>query len=746
MAVFGRSVVAIDLGSQLCKVALADPQRRMPSIVRNNLTTEVTPCAVAFDDTGRRYVGENAATKATSRPKLTCNLLPTLLRSEGAPKEEVLYKVEGGKAQLPGVGDYTPPQLIGMMVGSLLQDARRSAGAPADAVPGRLVITLPEGSSDHAVRDAAAAGVVAGVPFDRVQIRTAGEAIAAGFRAMRLGDVPAEEEAALKVAIVDVGHCNVTSVVAKVWKGGVEVIAAEGRPVGSRVMDFALTQKVLAHLKQKHKEDLTGNVRVVARLLKEAQRGKEVLSTNAHHELRMEALTDTIDLKYPVTLEELEAMGAPLIEAITEAVTGTIDRAAAAGVKKEDLASVEVIGGGFRLPFVRSKLQNLWGVGQLAVHLDPVQTVAQGAALLGVRADKVEAPKPAEGEGEEKKAEEKAEDKAEEKKEEKAEEKKEEKAAHKDPHAEEEEEGRDIAHVYLFRGTEQKAAATDADELKRMLEVETQLAAEDAAHRRREDAYNALESYFLGRKETGQRAGLDEGAMSGIAKLVEEAESWLIDNEEGSAEEFEAKLKELKTTVEADFPQIAAWEEEERKKAEERDKKLALERSMQVKEPKTDGQRLKAADDRKAQGVVLFKQEHWQEATHRFVQALQYLKEVYDTENPDIKKKRNELSLSCHLNIASCSIKLKRWQHAAQNCSSALEFEPQSAKALFRRGQAKRHQNEFDEAKADLEKANELAGGDKAITKEIALLQAQVDAYKKQEKKRGAAMMKGLFS
>lgn len=152
------------------------------------------------------------------------------------------------------------------------------------------------------------------------------------------------------------------------------------------------------------------------------------------------------------------------------------------------------------------------------------------------------------------------------------------------------------------------------------------------------------------------------------------------------------------------------------------------------KEPKTDGQRLKAADDRKQQGVVLFKQEHWQEATQRFVQALQYLKDVYELGNEDIKKRRDDLALSCHLNIATCSIKGKRWQHAAKNCTSALDYDPKSAKAYFRRGQAQRKVNNFEESRADLEKAMELSGGDKAIKKELDELEKQVEQHKKKEK------------
>jgi peptidyl-prolyl isomerase D len=87
------------------------------------------------------------------------------------------------------------------------------------------------------------------------------------------------------------------------------------------------------------------------------------------------------------------------------------------------------------------------------------------------------------------------------------------------------------------------------------------------------------------------------------------------------------------------------------------------------------------------------------------------------------------------LNIASCSIKLGLWRNAVNNASKALEYDPNNAKALFRRGQGNFKLANFDEATKDLERAKELSGGDAAVVQELAAVKAAIEQEKAKEKK-----------
>ena len=101
----------------------------------------------------------------------------------------------------------------------------------------------------------------------------------------------------------------------------------------------------------------------------------------------------------------------------------------------------------------------------------------------------------------------------------------------------------------------------------------------------------------------------------------------------------------------------------------------------------------------------------------------------------DNKVKKEEIALSCHLNIASCCVKQSLWKIAVSNCTKALELKPDHPKALYRRGQAQAQLHEHDAAIADLEKALSLSNGDAAVQAELDAVRGKVAAAKAKEKK-----------
>ena len=58
----------------------------------------------------------------------------------------------------------------------------------------------------------------------------------------------------------------------------------------------------------------------------------------------------------------------------------------------------------------------------------------------------------------------------------------------------------------------------------------------------------------------------------------------------------------------------------------------------------------------------------------------------YETDlQEENKEKRNSLMLATHLNIAMCELKMGDFSEARQECNKALELDPKSVKAYFRR-------------------------------------------------------------
>ncbi|KAJ9149974.1 Hypoxia up-regulated protein 1 [Pleurostoma richardsiae] len=106
--------------------------------------------------------------------------------------------------------------------------------------------------------------------------------------------------------------------------------------------------------------DIRAHGRAVAKLSKEAERLRHVLSANTNTQSSFESLYDDVDFKYRITRADFEAMCATHAERLGVAVQGALD---VAGIRVEDLHSVILHGGVTRTPFVQRQLESIFGGG-----------------------------------------------------------------------------------------------------------------------------------------------------------------------------------------------------------------------------------------------------------------------------------------------------------------------------------------------------------------------------------------------
>ena len=98
-----------------------------------------------------------------------------------------------------------------------------------------------------------------------------------------------------------------------------------------------------------------------------------------------------------------------------------------------------------------------------------------------------------------------------------------------------------------------------------------------------------------------------------------------------------------------------------------------------------------------------------------------------------------QLELACNLNLALCCIKRKLWTRAIDAAGAAVQRDPKSAKAWFRRGMARAGNGQDEEAQADLLHAARLAPQDKSIRRELKAVKERRQASKQSEPSRSAA-------
>ncbi|PKI63886.1 peptidyl-prolyl cis-trans isomerase FKBP42 [Punica granatum] len=153
-------------------------------------------------------------------------------------------------------------------------------------------------------------------------------------------------------------------------------------------------------------------------------------------------------------------------------------------------------------------------------------------------------------------------------------------------------------------------------------------------------------------------------------------------------------------------------------------------------------ERIGAADRRKMDGNVLFKEEKLEEAMQQYEMAIAYMGDDFMFQ---LFGKYRDMALAvknpCHLNMAACLIKLKRYEEAIGHCGLVLAEDENNVKALFRRGKARAELGQTDAAREDFLKARKHAPEDKAIARELRLLAEQDKAlYQKQKE-----IYKGIF-
>ncbi|XP_042515008.1 peptidyl-prolyl cis-trans isomerase FKBP42-like [Macadamia integrifolia] len=134
-------------------------------------------------------------------------------------------------------------------------------------------------------------------------------------------------------------------------------------------------------------------------------------------------------------------------------------------------------------------------------------------------------------------------------------------------------------------------------------------------------------------------------------------------------------------------------------------------------------ERIGTADRRKMEGNALFSDEKLEEAMQQYEMAIAYIGDNFMFQ---LFGKYRDMALAvknpCHLNMAACLIKLKRYDEAIGQCSTVLVEDQNNVKALFRRGKAKVELGKTDDAREDFLKARKFAPQDKAIAKELQLL------------------------
>ncbi|KAI0970551.1 heat shock protein Hsp88 [Xylaria arbuscula] len=375
------SVVGVDFGTLNTVIAVA--RNRGVDVITNEVSNRATPSLVGFGPRAR-YIGEPAKTQEISNLK---NTVGSLKRLAGRALQDPDVQIEaqfvsaaladcngqvGAEVSYQGKKEkFTATQLVAMFLSKIKATAAAELKLPVADV----VLSVPPWFTDIQRRSILDAAEIAGLKPLRIMNDTTAAALGYGITKL---DLPSAEEKPRRVVFIDIGHSNYSASIVEFKKGELTVKStAFDRHFGGRDFNLALVNHFQKEFKGKYRIDIATNPKALARVESGAEKLKKILSANQQAPLNIESLMNDIDVNAMVTRQEFEA----LVEPLLTKVTAPLEQALAdAGLTKDDIDFIELVGGSTRVPALKERIQEFFGK-TLSFTLNQDEAIARGCAF-----------------------------------------------------------------------------------------------------------------------------------------------------------------------------------------------------------------------------------------------------------------------------------------------------------------------------------------------------------------------------
>uniref|UniRef100_A0AAR2JSV3 Hypoxia up-regulated protein 1 n=1 Tax=Pygocentrus nattereri TaxID=42514 RepID=A0AAR2JSV3_PYGNA len=381
------AVMSVDLGSEWMKIAIVKPGVPM-EIVLNKESRRKTPVAVCLKENERLF-GDSALGVVSC---CCCYFLWVFCTCFGCKISSDLNYDSDPSFVI--AMQYSPEELLGMVLNYSSGLAQDFAEQPIkDAV-----ITIPAFFNQAERRAVLQAAQMAGLKV--LQLINDNTAVALNYGVFRRKDI---NSTAQNVMFYDMGSGSTTATIVtyqtvKTKEAGTQPqlqIRGVGfdRTLGGFEMELRLRDYLakIFNEQKKSKKDVRENMRAMAKLLKEAQRVKTVLSANAEHMAQIEGLMDDIDFKAKVNRAEFEALCTDLFDR----VPGPVEQALAASeMSLDEIEQVILVGGATRVPRVQEVLLKAVRKEELGKNINADEAAAMGAVYQAAALSKAFKVKP----------------------------------------------------------------------------------------------------------------------------------------------------------------------------------------------------------------------------------------------------------------------------------------------------------------------------------------------------------------
>ena len=353
--------IGIDLGTTNSVVAVMEGGK--PTVIANAEGSRTTPSIVGFSKTGEKLVGQLAKRQAILNPDKT---IASIKRHMG---EDYKVNIDGK--------DYTPQEISAMILRKLADDASNYLGEKVTSA----VITVPAYFNDAQRQATKDAGKIAGLDVLRIVNEPTAAALAYGL----------EKDKSEKVLVFDLGGGTFDVSILEIGDGVHEVLSTSGDThLGGDDFDQKVMDWICEEFKKQEGIDLKGDKQAMQRVKEAAEKAKCELSSVMETNINLPFITADANgpkhLDLNLTRAKFEDLSRDLLNRCKVPVENALKDA---GITKNDINEVVLVGGSTRIPAVQQLVKEYTGK-EPNQSVNPDEVVAVGAAIqAGVLAGEV---------------------------------------------------------------------------------------------------------------------------------------------------------------------------------------------------------------------------------------------------------------------------------------------------------------------------------------------------------------------
>jgi len=369
--------IGIDLGTTNCCIAVMEGGT--PRVIASREGARTTPSIVAFTSRGERLVGQIAKRQALTNPDSTVYAVKRLVgrKFESAEVAKAMqlvpYEIVNAGNQDAWISvrgkSYSPPEISAFLLRHLKEMAEEYIGTEVS----EAVITVPAYFDDAQRQATKDAGRIAGLNVLRIVNEPTAAALAYGMD---------EGTAPRRIAIYDLGGGTFDISVLQIGDGVVEVKSTSGDTfLGGEDFDQRIVDWLVGKFREETNIDLREDRMALQRLKEAAEKAKCEVSREDQADISLPFISADDSgprhLSACLTRAEFETLVEDLIERTRKPCEEALKFA---GMAKEDVDEVLLVGGQTRTPRVQQIVHEIFGRGP-SIEINPDEVVGIGAAV-----------------------------------------------------------------------------------------------------------------------------------------------------------------------------------------------------------------------------------------------------------------------------------------------------------------------------------------------------------------------------